>query len=148
MRTFTAKPKDINRAWFEVDAANVPLGRLSVAVSNLLRGKLKPIYSPNLDCGDFVVVVNAEKVSISGNKSANKKYYHHSGYPGGLSVATYKEVMEKNPARIIEQAVRGMLPKNKLAAVQIKKLKVCLGQEHPFKAQKPVKYNIEQVSQV
>ncbi|MDR2748468.1 MAG: 50S ribosomal protein L13 [Bifidobacteriaceae bacterium] len=148
MRTYTAKPNEIDRKWYIVDAAGVPLGRLSVAVANLLRGKLKPLYSPNLDCGDYVIVVNAEKVSVSGNKEQNKMYYHHSGYPGGLSKATYAEVMEKNPVRIVEHAVKGMLPSNKLASAQIKKLKVCVGTDHGLESEKPEKYTIEQVSQV
>ncbi|MDR2799055.1 MAG: 50S ribosomal protein L13 [Bifidobacteriaceae bacterium] len=148
MRTYTAKPQDIDRKWYVVDAADVPLGRLSVTVANLLRGKLKPLYSPNLDCGDYVIVVNCEKVSVSGNKEQSKMYYHHSGFPGGLSKATYAEVMEKNPIRIVEHAVKGMLPSNKLASAQIKKLKVCVGENHGFESEQPIKYNIEQISQV
>ncbi|MDR3127912.1 MAG: 50S ribosomal protein L13 [Bifidobacteriaceae bacterium] len=148
MRTYTAKPTDIRRKWYIVDAENVPLGRLSVAVANLLRGKLKPMYSPNLDCGDYVIVVNAEKVSVSANKVTDKKYYHHSGYPGGLSVSTYREVMERQPTRIVEQAVKGMLPSNKLASQQIKKLKVVLGEQHQWQAQKPEKYIIKQINQI
>ncbi|MEG3615893.1 MULTISPECIES: 50S ribosomal protein L13 [Isoptericola] len=147
MRTYTPKPGDIQRDWYVVDASDVVLGRLASQVATLLRGKHKPTFAPHVDGGDFVVVINAEKVALSGNKHENKRAYRHSGYPGGLSSISYGELLEKNPERAVEKAVRGMLPKTKLAREQLKKLKVYRGAEHPHAAQKPQPFEITQLSQ-
>lgn len=135
--TFSPKPGDIERTWFVVDATDVPLGRLASQIAQVLRGKHKPTYAPHVDGGDFVVVVNAEKVHVSGNKEIEKIYYRHSGYPGGLRAETLSEVREKHPDRIVEVAVRGMLPKNRLGRQMARKLKVYAGPDHPHQSQKP-----------
>ena len=145
--TYAPKPGDIERAWHVIDATDVRLGRLSVQVANLLRGKHKAIFAPNADTGDFVIVVNAEKVSLSGNKLEQKRAYRHSGYPGGLRSRSYVELLEKHPTKAVEKAVRGMLPKNSIARAQITKLKVYAGPEHPHQAQQPQPFEITQVSQ-
>ncbi|WP_299298618.1 50S ribosomal protein L13 [uncultured Brachybacterium sp.] len=147
MRTFTPKPGDVERSWHVIDATDVVLGRLASQVAQLLRGKHKPVFAPHVDAGDFVIIINAEKVALTGNKREAKLAYRHSGYPGGLRSTPYSELLEKNPERAVEKAIRGMLPKNKLADQQIKKLKVYKGSEHPHAAQMPVPFTIDQVAQ-
>lgn len=147
MRTFSPKPADIDRQWHVIDAEDIVLGRLSVSVATLLRGKHKPTYAPHVDNGDFVVVVNAEKVALTGNKRSDKMAYRHSGYPGGLKSIAYGDLLEKDARKAIEKSVRGMLPKNKLGDQLITKLKVYSGPEHPHAAQKPQPFEITQISQ-
>ncbi|WP_169951827.1 50S ribosomal protein L13 [Microbispora sp. H11081] len=147
MRTFSPKPNDVERQWYVIDATDVVLGRLASQVATLLRGKHKPIFAPHVDTGDFVIVVNAEKIALSGNKLQQKKAYRHSGYPGGLRAISYGELMEKRPDRAVEKAVRGMLPKNALGRKMAKKLKVYAGAEHPHQAQQPVPFQITQIAQ-
>lgn len=147
MRTYTPKPGDVNREWHVIDATDVVLGRLASQVANLLRGKHKPTFASHIDTGDFVVVINAEKVSLSGSKKTTKMDYRHSGFPGGLSATNYTELLETNPRRAIEKAVKGMLPHNKLADQQISKLKVYAGSTHPHGAQNPKPFEITQVAQ-
>lgn len=147
MRTYSPKPGDIQRSWHVIDAEDVVLGRLAVQTANLLRGKHKPIYAPHMDTGDFVVIVNAEKVALTGNKRTDKDVYRHSGYPGGLKSIAYGDLLEKDARKAIEKSVRGMLPKNRLGRQIIKKLKVYSGPEHPHAAQKPQPYEITQISQ-
>ncbi len=147
MRTFSPKPADIQREWHVIDATDVVLGRLAVQTATLLRGKHKPTFAPHMDMGDFVIIVNANKVALSGNKRAAKMAYRHSGYPGGLSAVAFGELLEKDPRRAIEKAVWGMLPKNRLGRQMLKKLKVYAGPEHPHKAQKAQPFEITQVSQ-
>lgn len=137
MKSYMAKPQEIERKWYVVDAANKPLGRVASEVAKVLRGKHKPIFTPHVDTGDFVIVVNAEKVELTGNKWDQKMYYHHSGYPGGLKETVYKKLRDTKPELIIQQAVKGMLPKNTLGRAQFRKLKVYAGTEHPHEAQKP-----------
>jgi large subunit ribosomal protein L13 len=137
MKTQFAKKNEIDRKWYVVDATDKVLGRLATRIASYLRGKHKPVFTPNADTGDFVVVVNAEKIRVTGNKLDGKLYYRHSGYPGGLKSETLKERLQKNPERIIEDAVWGMLPKNRLGRAMIKKLKVFTGPEHKHKAQNP-----------
>ncbi len=136
-RTFSPKPGDIERSWYVVDATDAPLGRLSSEVAQILRGKGKPTYAPHVDGGDFVVVVNAEKVHVSGNKETDKIYFRHSGYPGGLRAESLEKVRADHPERLIEQAVRGMIPKNRLGRQVLRKLKVYSGPDHPHQAQRP-----------
>jgi large subunit ribosomal protein L13 len=136
-RTFSPKPGDVERSWYVVDATDVPLGRLASEVAQVLRGKNKPTYAPHIDGGDHVIVVNAEKVHVSGSKELEKIYYRHSGYPGGLRALTLSEIRETHPERIIEIAVKGMLPKNRLGRQMYTKLKVYAGPDHPHAAQKP-----------
>ena len=147
MRTYTPKPGDVERTWHVIDATDVVLGRLATQVATLLRGKHKATYAPHVDNGDFVIVINADKVALTGNKRATKLAYRHSGYPGGLRSVTYAELLDKRPDRAIEKAVRGMLPKNSLAAQQLSKLKVYTGSEHPHAAQQPQPFEITQVAQ-
>ena len=147
MRTYSPKPADIQREWHVIDATDVVLGRLAVQAANLLRGKHKPIFAPHVDTGDFVIIVNAEKVALSGDKATKKLTYRHSGYPGGLSATAFGDLLEKDPRRAIEKAVRGMLPKNSLARTQLGKLKVYAGAEHPHAAQQPKPFEITQVAQ-
>ncbi|MDT9591853.1 50S ribosomal protein L13 [Nocardioides zeae] len=147
MRTYAPKPADIQREWLVIDATDVVLGRLSVQVANLLRGKHKPQFAPNADTGDFVIVVNAEKVALSGTKKTTKFAYRHSGYPGGLSATPIGELLEKDARKAIEKAVWGMLPKNRLGRQQLKKLKVYSGPEHPHAAQQAKPFEIGQVKQ-
>ena len=146
-RTFSPKPADIQREWVVIDATDIVLGRLASHAAALLRGKHKPTFAPHMDMGDFVIVVNAEKVALTGQKLQQKKAYRHSGYPGGLSSVTYSELLEKNPVRAVEKAVRGMLPKNSLGRQQLSKLKVYAGAEHPHAAQQPKTYTLDQVAQ-
>jgi len=145
--TFSPKAADIQRQWYVIDATNVVLGRLASQVAMLLRGKHKPIYAPHVDTGDFVIVVNADKVALTGNKLQQKRAYRHSGYPGGLRSIPYSELMAKRPERAVEKAVRGMLPKNALGRRMIKKLKVYAGPDHPHQAQRPVPFEIGQIAQ-
>ena len=147
MRTYTPKPGEVQRDWYVVDATDVVLGRLASEVATLLRGKHKPTFAPHVDGGDFVIVINADKVALSGNKRETKLAYRHSGYPGGLRSVAYGELLEKNPERAVEKAVRGMLPKNSLGSQQLGKLKVYRGAEHPHAAQQPKPFEITQVSQ-
>lgn len=143
MKTYSAKPLEVERKWWLIDAEGQTLGRLATVIANLLRGKNKPQYTPNVDTGDFVVVINSSKVVVSGNKENDKKYYRHSGYPGGLKVETFKTLMEKNPVAAVEKAVKGMLPHNTLGQEQFNKLKVYAGKEHPHQAQSPEVYEME-----
>ena len=138
MKTYTAKPREIEQAWRLVDADGQILGRLATEIADLLRGKGKPAYTPHVDTGDFVVVVNAKNVRVTGKKLEQKIYYRHSGYPGGLRERTLAEQLERRPEEVIRKAVKGMLPKNKLASAQLRKLKVYAGPEHPHTAQNPV----------
>ena len=137
MKTYSAREEDIERQWYVVDAQGKTLGRLSSEIAKILRGKHKPIYTPHVDCGDYVVVVNAEKVWTTGRKLDQKIYYRHSGYPGGLKQITLREQLNRFPERAIEHAVKGMLPKNRLGRRMFKKLKVYAGAEHPHAAQQP-----------
>ena len=138
MKTYTAKPREIEQAWYLIDAEGKTLGRLATQIADLLRGKGKPQYTPHIDTGDFVVVVNAARIHVTGNKLEQKLYYRHSGYPGGLRSRTLAEQLARRPEEVIRKAVKGMLPKNKLAARQIVKLKVYAGPDHPHEAQNPV----------
>ncbi len=147
VRTYSPKPGDITREWHVIDATDVVLGRLAVEAATLLRGKHKPTFAPHVDGGDFVIVVNAEKISLSGTKRETKLAYRHSGYPGGLSSTPYGDLLAKNPRRAIEQAVWGMLPKNRLSRQLLRKLKVYAGPNHPHKAQLPQDYQITQIAQ-
>jgi large subunit ribosomal protein L13 len=148
VRTYTPKPADVQRQWYVIDATDVVLGRLASQVAQLLRGKHKPIYAPHIDTGDFVVIVNADKVAMSGNKAERKRAYRHSGYPGGLRSVTYAELLAKHPERAVEKAIKGMLPKNSLGRKMFGKVKVYAGPDHPHQAQKPVPYEITQLSQL
>jgi len=137
MKTHSTKPSDINREWYLVDAEGQTLGRLASEIAKVLRGKHKPIYAPHLDTGDYVIVVNAEKVHVTGNKLDQKMYHRHSGYPGGLKSITLREQLKRHPSRVIRSAVKGMLPHNKLGRATIRKLKVYAGDAHPHQAQQP-----------
>jgi large subunit ribosomal protein L13 len=137
VRTFTAKKETIEREWFVVDATDQTLGRLAARIAPILKGKHKPIYTPHLDCGDFVIVVNADKVRVTGRKLDQKFYYRHSGYPGGISSISLRDQLARFPERVIQAAVKGMLPKNRLGRQMIKKLKVYAGGDHPHQAQQP-----------
>jgi large subunit ribosomal protein L13 len=136
-RTYVTKPEDVQRKWYVVDAKGRTLGRLASEVAQVVRGKHKPIYTPAADVGDYVIVVNAEKVHVTGRKLDQKMYYRHSGYPGGLKEISLRRMLEERPTRVIELAVRGMLPKNRLGRKMIKKLKVYAGADHPHEAQQP-----------
>jgi len=146
-RTYTPKAGEAQREWLVIDATDVVLGRLASHAAALLRGKHKPTFAPHMDQGDFVIIVNADKVALTGQKLLQKKAYRHSGYPGGLTAVTYAELLEKNPVRAVEKAVRGMLPKNTLGRDQLAKLKVYTGAEHPHAAQQPKVYTLDQVAQ-
>lgn len=137
MKTFVPKCTDISRDWYLVDAENMVLGRVATRIANVLRGKNKPVYSPSVDTGDFVIVVNAGKIALTGNKMSDKIYYSHSGYPGGIKSISAGKLMEKRAEELIRKAVKGMLPKNKLASQMLKKLKIYAGSTHPHKAQQP-----------
>jgi len=137
MKTYSARPKDINREWYVVDAAGVTLGRLASKIAHILRGKHKPTYTPSMDVGDHVIVINAEKVAVTGRKAQTKKYYRHSGYLGGLKETTFEKLIAKHPERIVELAIKGMLPHNSLGRAMYRKLKVYAGSEHPHTAQQP-----------
>ena len=147
MRTYTPKPAEVERQWLVIDATDVVLGRLASQTAILLRGKHKPTFAPHVDGGDFVIIINADKVALTGAKAEQKKAYRHSGYPGGLTAVTYSELLEKNPTRAVEKAIRGMLPKNSLGRAQLKKLKVYTGPEHPHAAQQPKQFVFNQVAQ-
>ncbi|MEI6590513.1 MAG: 50S ribosomal protein L13 [Actinomycetes bacterium] len=147
MRTYSPKAHELNNEWLVIDATDVVLGRLAVQAATLLRGKHKPVFAPHLDNGDFVIIINADKVALTGSKLAQKKAYRHSGYPGGLTATTYSELLEKSPEKAVEKAVRGMIPKNSLGRAQMSKLKVYRGAEHPHAAQQPKTFVIDQVAQ-
>ncbi|MFE1645838.1 50S ribosomal protein L13 [Microbacterium sp. P01] len=146
-RTYTPKAGEAQREWLIIDATDVVLGRLASHAATLLRGKHKATFAPHMDMGDFVIIINAEKVALTGQKLEKKKAYRHSGYPGGLKSITYSDFLAKNPERAVEKAVRGMLPKNSIGAQQLKKLKVYRGAEHPHGAQQPTTYTLDQVAQ-
>ena len=148
MPTYSPKPGDVTRAWHVIDAEDVVLGRLATEVATLLRGKHKPTYAPHVDTGDFVIIVNAEKVALTGNKREQKFAYRHSGYPGGLRKRSFGEMLDTKPERLLEKVVKGMLPKNKLGRAQAKKLKVYAGPEHPHAAQLPQAREITKIAQV
>jgi large subunit ribosomal protein L13 len=145
--TYTPKAGDTTHSWYVIDATDVVLGRLAVAAASLLRGKHKPTFTPNVDGGDFVIVINAEKIAVSGDKLQNKLSYRHSGYPGGLRARTLGDELQKHPDRVVEKAIVGMLPKTKLGRQIQKKLRVYAGSEHPHTAQQPVPFEIKQVTQ-
>ena len=147
MRTFSPKSSDVTRQWHVIDASDVVLGRLASQAAILLRGKHKPIFAPHVDTGDFVIIVNASKIALSGAKPTQKLAYRHSGYPGGLSSVSYGELLAKRPDRLVELAVRGMLPHTSLGRQMLKKLKVYGGPDHPHQAQSPVPFQIHQVAQ-
>ncbi|AXH97597.1 50S ribosomal protein L13 [Ornithinimicrobium avium] len=147
MRTYTPKPGDITRAWHVIDATDVVLGRLASQAAILLRGKHKTIFAPHVDTGDFVIIINADKVALTGAKLEKKKAYRHSGYPGGLRAESYEQLLDKHPTRAVEKAIRGMIPKNSLGRQQLSKLKVYAGDSHPHAAQQPVPFEISQVAQ-
>ncbi|WP_370616158.1 50S ribosomal protein L13 [Mumia sp. Pv 4-285] len=147
MRTYSPKPGDVDRKWHVIDASDVVLGRLAVQTATLLRGKHKPTFAPHVDNGDFVIIVNADKVALSGNKREDKLAYRHSGYPGGLKQVAYGDLLDKDARKAVEKAVWGMLPKNRLSRAQLKKLKVYAGPEHPHAAQQPQTFDITQIAQ-
>lgn len=146
-RTYSPKAADVKRDWVVIDATDVVLGRLASHAATILRGKNKATFTPHMDMGDFVIIINAEKVALTGAKLAQKKAYRHSGYPGGLRATSYAELLEKNPERAVEKAIRGMLPKTSLGRDQFRKLKVYAGPEHPHAAQQPKVYTLSQVAQ-
>ncbi len=146
-RTYSPKASEIQREWLIIDATDVVLGRLASHAAALLRGKHKPTFAPHLDTGDFVIIINADKVALTGSKLEQKKAYRHSGYPGGLTATSYSEMLEKQPTRTVEKAIRGMLPKNSIGRAQLTKLKVYTGSEHPHAAQQPKTYTLDQVAQ-
>ncbi|MHB8793017.1 MAG: 50S ribosomal protein L13 [Thermoleophilia bacterium] len=137
MKTYVAKPSNIERNWLIVDAKDQRLGRLATRIADNLRGKTKPVYTPHIDTGDFVIVINADRIAVTGRKMENKIYYRHTGYPGGLKQRTLAEMMKKKPEEVIRLAVKGMLPKNRLGRAQLRKLKIYTGSEHPHAAQNP-----------
>lgn len=143
MKTYYAKPQEIEREWVLIDATDQVLGRVAVKAAHILKGKHKPQYTPHIDTGDFVIVINADKIRVTGNKAEDKRYYRHSGFPGGLKSESFNEAMAKHPERVIEHAVKGMLPKNTLGRAMGKKLKVYAGAEHPHMAQKPREIKME-----
>jgi large subunit ribosomal protein L13 len=147
VRTYSPKPADIQREWHVIDATDVVLGRLAVQTATLLRGKHKPTYAPHVDTGDFVIIVNADKVALSGDKATTKMAYRHSGFPGGLSATPYGELLDKDPRKAVERAVWGMLPKNRLSRQLLRKLKVYSGPQHPHAAQKAQPFEITQLAQ-
>ncbi len=142
MGTYVAKPADIERRWFVIDAQGKTLGRLASQVASILRGKNKPMFSTFLDTGDHVIIVNAEKIVVTGRKEDQKLYYHHSGYPGGMKVTSFRKMVQLKPERALEHAIRGMLPRNRLGRAMAKKLKVYAGPAHPHEAQQPVKLEL------
>ena len=147
MRTYTPKAGETQHAWYVIDATDVVLGRLATHAASLLRGKHKPTFAPHVDGGDFVIIINADKVALTGSKREKKQAYRHSGYPGGLKATSYAELLEKNPERAVEKAIRGMIPKTSLGRDQFRKLKVYRGAEHRHAAQKPETFEITQVAQ-
>jgi len=147
VRTYSPKPGDVTRQWYVIDAQDVVLGRLASQAANILRGKHKAIYAPHMDMGDFVVIINADKVHLSGNKKNQKLAYRHSGFPGGLRSVRYDKLMDENPEKAVEKAIKGMIPKNTLGRQMLSKLKVYSGDQHPHAAQQPVPFEITQVAQ-
>ena len=147
MRTYSPKASELTHNWFVIDATDVVLGRLAAQAAALLRGKHKPTFAAHMDNGDFVVIINADKVALTGSKLTKKMAYRHSGYPGGLTATSYAELLDKNPVRAVEKAIRGMLPKTSLGDAQLRKLKVYAGNEHPHEAQQPNKFVFDQVAQ-
>ncbi|MEG0072227.1 MAG: 50S ribosomal protein L13 [Raoultibacter sp.] len=143
MKTYYAKPSEVERAWVLIDAEDQVLGRVATKAAHILKGKHKPTYTPHIDTGDFVVIINADKIRLTGNKANAKEYFRHSGFPGGLKSETFEEAMTKHPERVIEHAVKGMLPKNTLGRAMGKKLKVYAGAEHPHMAQQPQEIKME-----
>ena len=143
MRTYQATSQDRERVWYVVDAENRTLGRLATQIADVLRGKRKPTYTPHVDVGDFVIVINAEKIAVTGDKREKKLYWRHSGYPGGIRSRTLGDMLEKRPEEVIRKAVKGMLPRNRLARAQLRKLKVYAGPDHPHQAQKPEQLEIQ-----
>jgi large subunit ribosomal protein L13 len=148
VQTFQPKAGQVTRNWHVIDANDVVLGRLATTAAKLLRGKHKPIFAPHVDTGDFVIIVNADKVAMTGNKISQKKAFHHSGFPGGMTATGYEELLTKNPEKAIEKAIKGMLPHNKLGRQMIKKLKIYSGATHPHSAQAPKIYELNQVAQI
>jgi len=144
MKTYFATSENIEHKWYVVDASDKVLGRLATQIAKYLRGKNKPEYTPHADAGDYIVVINAEKIKVTGNKAQNKVYYSHSGYPGGLKEITFEKLMDKKPTEVIERAVKGMLPKNPLGRAMLRKLKVYTGAEHPHEAQQPIEIDLEE----
>lgn len=142
MKTYSAKASDVRREWYLIDATDKVLGRLSVEIAKRLRGKHKPVFTPHVDTGDFIVVVNADKIRVTGNKAQDKMYYRHTGYPGGLYETNFKKMQERFPERALELAVKGMLPKGPLGYAMLKKLKVYAGSQHPHAAQQPQALNV------
>ena len=147
MRTYSPKASELKNEWLIIDATDVVLGRLATHAATLLRGKHKPTFAPHMDNGDFVIIINAEKIALTGAKLLQKKAYRHSGYPGGLTATTYAELLEESPEKAVEKAIKGMLPRNKLGNAQLTKLKVYRGAEHPHAAQQPKPFIIDQVAQ-
>lgn len=137
MKTYTAKKETVRHSWYIVDATDKTLGRMATEIADRLRGKHKPEFTPNVDTGDYIVVINAEKVRVTGNKTEDKMYYHHTGYPGGIKSVSFEKLIEKAPEQVIQKAVKGMMPKNKLSRAMLSKLKVYAGNEHPHAAQQP-----------
>ncbi|HUH53170.1 MAG TPA: 50S ribosomal protein L13 [Microbacteriaceae bacterium] len=146
-RTYSPKAADVKHDWLVIDATDVVLGRLASQAAALLRGKHKPTFAPHMDMGDYVIIINADKVALTNNKASKKFAYRHSGYPGGMRAVSYTKLLEEKPDRVVEKAIRGMLPKNSLGRDQLKKLKVYTGAEHPHQAQQPTTYTISQVAQ-
>ena len=144
MKTYYAKPGEVEREWVLIDAEDQVLGRVAAKAANILRGKNKPTYTPHVDTGDFVIIINADKVRVTGNKATDKRYYRHSGFPGGLKSESFNEAMAKHPERVLEHAIKGMIPKTTLGREQLKKLKVYAGPEHPHAAQKPREIKVEE----
>lgn len=144
MRTYSAKPETVKRDWYVVDATNLVLGRLASEVARRLRGKHKPVYTPHVDTGDYIVITNADKIRVTGNKMADKMYHHHSRYPGGLKSTNLEKLLAEHPTRVIEAAVKGMLPKNPLGRDMYRKMKVYAGAEHPHTAQQPIELKLEE----
>jgi large subunit ribosomal protein L13 len=142
MKSYMARPREVERNWYLIDAEGQTLGRLATEIARLLRGKNKPQYTPHVDTGDFVVVVNAEKVVVTGRKAEQKVYYRHTGYPGGLKETSYEVMMERKPTEILRRAIRGMMPKTRLGRKQLRKLKIYAGPEHPHEAQSPEPYEV------
>ncbi|MFV0277123.1 MAG: 50S ribosomal protein L13 [Parahaliea sp.] len=147
MKTYSAKAEDVTRDWFLVDAADKTLGRLASEIAHRLRGKHKPEYTPHVDTGDYIVVINVEKIRVTGAKAKDKMYHHHTGYPGGLKSISFEKLIDKAPERVLQGAVKGMLPRNPLGRAMFKKLKVYAGAEHPHAAQQPTAYVFDQVAQ-
>jgi large subunit ribosomal protein L13 len=147
VRTYSPKPGDVQRQWHVIDATDVVLGRLATQAATLLRGKHNPMYAPHVDTGDFVIVVNADKIALTGNKREAKMAYRHSGYPGGLRATPYSQLLERHPEKAVEKAIKGMLPHNSLGRTMLRKLKVYAGPEHPHQAQSPEPFEITQVAQ-